>query len=67
MCALASRALSDRAIDFIDDDYLSCLLRTDRPEISHVREIIAKSLEKEPLSPAETACLLNADRPVMVE
>ena len=63
MCALASMNLSDKAVDFIDDDYLSCLLQAGRADMSLVREIIAKSLEKKPLSLAETACLLSVDEP----
>jgi 2-iminoacetate synthase len=59
-------SLSNLACDFIDDAYLESLL--DVPaEASEVREIIAKSLAKQPLTVAETAVLLNADSPELVE
>jgi 2-iminoacetate synthase len=59
-------SLSNLACDFIDDAYLESLL--DVPaEASEVRDIIAKSLAKQPLTVAETAVLLNADSPDLVE
>ncbi len=49
-----------RAVDFIDDEALQVLLA--RPaDRGRVRELIAKSLDKAPLSVAETAELLVAD------
>ncbi len=60
MCALAKMTLNESAVDFIDDDALSELLADARSDPVHVREIIAKSLAKEPLSVAETAALLAA-------
>lgn len=67
MCPMIdTNSLSDLARDFIDDSYLESLL--DVPaEASEVRDIIAKSLAKEPLTVAETAVLLNADSPDLVE
>jgi 2-iminoacetate synthase len=61
-----SRKLSTSAADFIDEAYLTALLnrRADRGE---VREVIAKSLSKEPLAVEETAVLLAADEPERVE
>jgi 2-iminoacetate synthase len=49
------------AVDFIDDGYLTELLDGPRPEQQQVRDIIAKSLAKEPLTVEETAVLLRAD------
>jgi 2-iminoacetate synthase len=62
----ASPQLSDGACDFIDESRLEDLL--DRPaEATAVRDVIAKSLAKEPLTEAETAVLLNATSPELVE
>jgi 2-iminoacetate synthase len=64
--ATASTRLSRQAVDFIDDDRLHGLL--DRPADPHeVRDILAKSLAKEPLRVEETAVLINADSPDLVE
>ena len=55
-----------KAVDFIDDGQLHALL--DRPaDPIQVREIIAKSLAKDPLSAAETAVLINSTDPELVE
>lgn len=59
--------LSKGARDFIDDAHLTDLLRTSRPDVARVREIIAKALAKEHLSVEETAALLTADSPKLVE
>jgi len=59
--AIEKDALSNGAIDFIDDDYLTGLLAGTRSERGRVREIIAKSLAKEALCVEETAALLAAD------
>jgi 2-iminoacetate synthase len=61
-----SQQLSDGACDFIDESRLDDLL--DRPaDASAVRDVIAKSLAKEPLTETETAVLLNATSPDLVE
>lgn len=62
-----TRKLSDDAVDFIDDDYLTKLSASPAPTASAVRDIIAKSLAKEPLTVAETASLLRADEPELHE
>jgi len=67
MCAIASSTLSDGAVDFIDEDRLSGLLAAAPPAPGKVREIIAKSLAKEPLSVAETSVLLRCEAPELVE
>jgi 2-iminoacetate synthase len=67
MCAIASSALSTGAVDFIDEDRLSGLLAGAPPAPGKVREIIAKSLAKEPLSIDETSVLLRCEDPEMIE
>ena len=59
--------LSEGATDFIDDAALTALLDAPAPERSRVREIIARSLAKEPLDAAETAALLRTESPELVE
>ena len=62
----ASLQLSDGACDFIDESKLEDLL--DHPaDAVAVRDVIAKSLAKEPLTEAETAVLLDATSPDLVE
>jgi 2-iminoacetate synthase len=62
----ASPQLSEGACDFIDESVWMNLL--DRPaDASAVRDVIAKSLAKEPLTETETAVLLNATSPDLVE
>ena len=60
MCPLAAMELSRGAVDFVDDDRLTRLVRESHGEAARVREIIAKSLSKQALSVEETACLLAA-------
>jgi len=67
MSPVAARTLSGHAVDFIDDARLRRLLETARPDAARVREIIAKSLAKTPLEVEETAVLLAADDPSLVE
>jgi 2-iminoacetate synthase len=57
---------STSGYDFIDDARFMKLLQT-TAEPARVRDIIAKSLEKQPLDLEETAVLLAADTPEMVE
>ena len=61
-----NQPLSPAAIDFIDEPYLFSLLEHGA-EPAEVRDIIAKSLAKEPLSLEETATLLTAEQPELVE
>jgi len=58
--------LSENGIDFVDDPLFESLL-TQKADAGHIREIIAKSRNKEPLILEETAALLNADEPELVE
>ena len=65
--APAGRAGS-RDDDFISAVPIGCLLeRTRRPDAARVRDIIAKSLTLTRLEPEETAVLLNADDPALLE
>ena len=68
MSAMASMTLSGGAIDFIDDGRLAGLIANSRPDAVRVREIIARSLEKQPLTVEETAALVaTADRDLVEE
>jgi len=67
MSTLTTMTLSPRATDFIDDAHLEGLLSASRPDPAHVRQIIDKSLAKEPLLVEEAAVLLTADEPELVE
>lgn len=61
------RKLSYDATDFINDDHISELIKNAKADPFHVREIIAKSMDKKPLQVEETAVLLGADSPELVE
>lgn len=52
---------------FIDPDEIWDFLNSAKPDRQQVREVIAKSLDKQRLSMAETAVLLNAEDPELVE
>jgi 2-iminoacetate synthase len=66
LLATANAQLSKDACDFIDESDLHNLL--DRPaDAAAVRDVIAKSLAKQPLTEAETAVLLNATSPDLIE
>ncbi len=67
MCALAEMKMSPRATDFVDDARLTNLLEGGRADPAQVREIIAKSMAKQPLAVEETAILLRAEQPELVE
>jgi 2-iminoacetate synthase len=58
--------LSQSGCDFIDDDYLHDLL-TRRADATEVRDIIAKSMSKQALAVEETAVLLAADQPELLD
>lgn len=67
MCALASIQMSENAVDFIDDAHLQALVDKAPEDASRVRDVIAKSMSKEPLTLDETAALLAAESPELVE
>jgi len=58
--------LSRCGVDFIDDEKLHGLMGRKTDEVE-VREVIAKSMRKEPLTVDETAVLIAADKPELVE
>ncbi len=58
--------LSRNAHDYINDQYIRDLLEQ-TPELARVRDVIAKSLAKEPLTVEETAWLIQAKDPEVVE
>ncbi len=53
--------------DFINDAKLTDTIANTKEDIKHVRDVIAKSMDKQPLSVKETAVLLAADDPDVVE
>jgi 2-iminoacetate synthase len=67
MSGMPALKLSESAVDFINEPYINGLLEGKRPDAGRIREIIAKSLAKEALSVPETAELLLADSPELVE
>ena len=58
--------LSKSGYDFINEDQIQVLLG-DKHDSVQIQDVLAKSLAKEPLSVAETAVLLAADRPDQIE
>lgn len=62
----SSRQLSKTATNFIDTDFLTGLINHKTSDRKSVRDIIAKSLAKEALSVEETAMLLRADDPDII-
>ena len=67
MSTLASMALSSQAVDFIVEDELSRRLSLGPADPGRVREIIDKALTKTALSVDETAELVRADAPDLIE
>ncbi|MBN1554866.1 MAG: [FeFe] hydrogenase H-cluster radical SAM maturase HydG [Phycisphaerae bacterium] len=67
MKTLPNMTLRDEAVDFIDDAFLESLLQAGPPDPGEFRELLAKGLSKEALSVKETAVLLRADDPELVE
>jgi len=60
--------IPDRRMEpFIDPAELWGFLKNTKPTKERVKEIIAKSLEKQRLTLEETAALINADNPELVE
>jgi 2-iminoacetate synthase len=66
MSVVDRQKLSQAGYDFIDEPQLEGLLQR-RADPGAVRDVIAKSLAKQPLALEETATLLAADQPEMVE
>ena len=57
------KVFSKNCVDFIDDDAISALIERTKEDPVKVREIIAKSMNKEPLTVEETASLIAAESP----
>ena len=53
--------------DFIDDVKISDVISNTKEDIEYVRDVIAKSMDKQPLSVKETAVLLSAEKQDIVE
>lgn len=62
-CSLPDR----RMTPFIDPDEIWGILDRVKPDKQRVREVIARSLDKQRLSLEETAVLINADDPELIE
>ncbi|MBN2311482.1 MAG: [FeFe] hydrogenase H-cluster radical SAM maturase HydG, partial [Candidatus Hydrogenedentes bacterium] len=67
MSVTTKHKLSEGAADFIDDAMLSGLVDGTEADAVRIREIIAKSLAKEPLAVEETAALLAAEDADLLE
>ncbi len=64
----AGRRLSGGAVDFIDDAGLASLLeQTSTGDPGRFREVIGKSLDRQALTPGETAVLIGATAPEQIE
>lgn len=61
------KIFSKNCVDFIDDDAIIALIESTKEDPVRVREIIAKSMNKEALTVEETACLIAAESPELVE
>ena len=66
MNRLSADRLSESGVDFIDEPLFETLLKR-QADPGYIREIIAKSKNKEALTLEETAALLNADAPELIE
>ncbi len=53
--------------DFINDAKISNIISNTKEDIKHVKDVIAKSMAKQALSVEETAVLLSAENPEIVE
>ncbi len=67
MPGLPELKIRAQAVDFIDDGYLTGLIAGPRPARQQVREIIAASLDRQPLTVEQTAALLRADGPELID
>ena len=61
------KKLSSNSCDFIDEAMFESLLADGAPDPAEVREVLAKSMEKKPLSIEECACLLRTDDRDLIE
>jgi 2-iminoacetate synthase len=59
--------LSRNGFDFIDDAAIQALIARPRPDSARLKDLLAKSLDKQALSPEETAELIAADGPEQIQ
>ena len=64
---MLNRTMSKNCTDFIDDAKITSIIENTREDAGRVRAIIAKSMEKKPLTVEETAALIAAESPELVE
>ena len=64
---MLNRTMSKNCTDFIDDAKIISTIANTREDAGLVRAIIAKSMEKKPLTVEETAALIAAESPELVE
>ena len=67
MTSKMEKKLSKNGHNFIDDALLHRLIYDTKEDSVRVNEVINKSIRKEPLQLEETAALLAAESPVLVE
>ena len=61
------RELSKNCVDFINDSKIENLIKNTKEDPIRIREVISKSLEKKPLTVEETAILISAKQPELIE
>ncbi|MFO7534506.1 MAG: [FeFe] hydrogenase H-cluster radical SAM maturase HydG [Kiritimatiellia bacterium] len=59
--------LSKNAIDFIEDEAITALIGRPGPDDARLKELLAKSLDKQALTVEETAELIAADKPEQIQ
>jgi 2-iminoacetate synthase len=59
--------MSKNSVDFINDAKITSIIENAREDAGRVRAIIAKSMEKKPLEVEETAALIAAESPELIE
>ena len=64
---MLNKTMSKNCVDFIDDGKIASIIENTREDAGRVRAIIAKSMEKKPLTVEETAALIAAESPELVE
>jgi 2-iminoacetate synthase len=62
-----NKSLSKNSFDFINDAKITDLIDSTKEDAVRVREVIAKSMKKQPLQPEETAVLLSVKSPELKE
>jgi 2-iminoacetate synthase len=67
MKTLTPQTLGPNAVDFIDDDAITAMIDRPAPSTAELDAIIAKALDKQPLTVDETASLLAVTDPESIE